>query len=171
MGGMVDFPRYTIGDIQYLVRPDWLQVSAVTASKHSFDRIETFVSNILAELSHTPVTGVGHNFMFVERSPSTELLSRFTNAHLDISDKLDQTLEVASSSISVTIANPGKKILTNINRTFEAGIVTIKVNVHHPVSGVDGVQAILSGADGYRKMDDNLLVVESILVESKEAAA
>ena len=162
MGGIVDFPRYTIGEIQYLIRPDWLQISSATSSKLAFEKMESFASKILAQLPHTPVSGVGHNFTFIDRTPPTALLSRFTNANQDITDKLGRDFQIASASVAVTIANQEKSVFTNITRTFEAEIVMVKVNVHHPATSIKQVD-MLSGTGGYRRMDDNLAIVELLL--------
>jgi hypothetical protein len=52
-GGVLDFPRFTIGSLQYLIRPDFLQVIPEQSTKYSIDQTELFVSNILTELPHT----------------------------------------------------------------------------------------------------------------------
>jgi len=54
-----DFPRYTLPEFTYIVRPDTLIMSPSEQSAASFTRVEDVAAAMLQNLPHTPLIGIG----------------------------------------------------------------------------------------------------------------
>jgi hypothetical protein len=158
-----------MGGIQYLVRPDRLEVFPIGQTADGIARGEEFLGNVLEQLPHTPIIGIGHNFTFVDRTPGT--LSGLNSANVDLVDRMDSGFDLISPSVGAVITNPARTILINISRVLDGGVLTTTVNVHHPVTSVESARAVLAGEGDYKRMHDNLLTAKKLLDWKENADA
>src|SRR5258708_10953272 len=68
-GVVFDFPRYTLPEFSYVVRPDTLIFVPSTQTAGQFANVEDAAAAMLENLPHTPVNGIGHNFEFRDANP------------------------------------------------------------------------------------------------------
>jgi len=159
--GMVfDAPRYEIGPVAYVVRPEALILSSTTAEA-DLPKLEDIGNRIVSELPHTPITGIGHNFEFRTDHPEQQNLAVFSASRQDISDVIDASKwAVGASTIVSTFVKDGVQM--NIQRMLNGDNLTVKFNFHHPVSSNLDARRILTG-DGSARMEANLAFARELV--------
>ena len=155
-GTVFEFPRYVLDRIAYIVRPDALVVAPSESTAECIAISEDAVARIVQVLSHTPITGIGHNFEFRDAAPAPESMAVFTGARHDLMDRMPQGWSPSVAAITATFRNTAENIHVNIQRQWDGATVTVKFNFHHPVSGSDQALAVLRGTNGYQRMAKNL---------------
>jgi hypothetical protein len=152
--------KYTVADCQYIARPDAVIFQSTSGEIGAFASIEEAAANILNELQHTPVNGIGHNFSFVENNPDPAWLEVFSRSQQDLVDEAPDTWQTAHQTISSGFQNGD--VVVNIQRYFNGAAFGVKFNFHHAISrAVDGVR-ILRG-DGYARLQANFDLAKSIV--------
>lgn len=154
-GGALDFPRFSLDEFQYIVRPDSLIVIPA-AAPGSFEVAEEAAAKVLSVLVHTPVSGVGHNFEFRDADPDAEHVEAFASARRDISEQIPVGWNSAGASLASAFRNEAGTVQMNVHRVFENGSLTVKFNFHHTVSDAAQAVQVLRGEAGRLRMSANL---------------
>jgi hypothetical protein len=165
-GVIFEPPRYVLEDLSFIVRPDTLILcppDSMNSSENALNNLEDAAANILQELKHTPMTGVGHNFTFIHTNPESKELDVFTNSTQDISDEMPDDWSPASYVLATSFKNSTETVIVNIQRQFEASAITVKFNFHHPVDSIDSASIVLRGDNGYKRMFANLDLAKQLL--------
>jgi len=157
-----EFPRYALGEFSYVVRPDALVVAPTETTPDRCERIEVATAKVLEVLRHTPVTGVGHNFEFRQSEARSEDGEVFTKARQDLSDKMPTGWETAAVNITSSFKQSGSSVIVNINRTFDAGTISVKFNFHHVISSIEQGLAVLRG-NGFARMWENFEMASTLV--------
>lgn len=105
-------------------------------------------ANILAQLPHTPVTGVGFNFAFLTEQPSKELL-RLVTAYGRLTDSFPDSPEVVARRWGNTIK--WDDALVSVDCELVGSQATISFNFHHSVSSANEAEKILRHNDAFQK--------------------
>ena len=151
-GIIFEFPRYTLGDFSYVVRPDALIIAPPETTEDRVKTSEIAMVRMLEILRHTPVTGLGHNFEFRDDAPDPRYVAIFSAARQDLVDEMPEGWEPASTNITSSFQNKAGNIVINITRTLDAGVIVVKFNFHHVINSIDQVLQVLRGEDGYARM-------------------
>jgi hypothetical protein len=162
-GAVFEFPRYVLDNLAYIVRPDALVVAPNESSTECFGLSEDAVTRIVSVLSHTPITGIGHNFEFRDQNPTPASLAVFTAARQDLVDEMPQGWSPTGAAIVATFKDEAESVHVNVQRQWDGAAVTVKFNFHHPVSSCEQARAVLEGANGYRRMADNLELAQQLI--------
>lgn len=155
-GVIFEFPRYKLEQLTYLVRPDALILSPVESSDDELKSLERMAAKILEELKHTPITGIGHNFTFIDASPQPQALDLFTASRQDLTDNMPEGWTPATTTLNATFKNAKENVILNIQRQIDANELKVSFNFHHPVKSEDDAKLIFEGRNGYNQMSKNL---------------
>jgi hypothetical protein len=161
-GGFFEFPKYVIDGFSYTIRPDMLMITFEQSDAKRLSNAELIAARLLRTLSHTPITGVGHNFEFRDPQPSANYFNRFTEATRDLLDQMPEGWSAGATTLSVSIKNKDGDVFCNIARTSDAGTIIVKFNFHHPVTSAEQAVKVLDG-NGYSRMVDNLGLAQTII--------
>ena len=162
-GMLFDFPRFSFDGLSVVVRPDALVLAPSGNSEEKMDEIEQLAANAVAELKHTPVGGVGHNFGFCEDTPNVEALTAFTESQNALVAAAPDGWTVASTLLATTMIYGSTQV--TVNRAVIGNRLTIKFNFHHAVSNGIGALSILRGEDGYKRLRENYQVARTIITQ------
>jgi hypothetical protein len=160
---MIDFPRFTLAEFAYVVRPDTLIMLPPQNSPESFASLEAAAASMLENLAHTPVSGVGHNFEFREPQPAAEKLAVFTRASQDIADEAPEGWTSVSTFISSSFRFANGSTVANVQRLFDGSNIVIKFNFHHPLSTVEEALHVLRGLNGKDRMQANFETARNLI--------
>lgn len=162
-GLIFEMPRFSFSGLIVTVRPDALVIAPKETTQAQFEQIEVLAANTVQELTHTPISGIGHNFEFRSENPSAECLGIFSNSYEDLIDAMPDDWSVAGSTLSSSMQMGATTV--NVTRTFIGSQLSIKFNFHHPV--VDGAQAIsvLKGELGYKHLHQNLEIAKNLVIK------
>lgn len=152
------FPSEYRGEkFSWLVDYSRLQVSLVEPSNKDFTKsLSEFVHKIFDELNHTPVTGLGENFVFeVKDSPSSQLFLEKKDWNLGKKVKWG---EISLLQHDLKFDTDSKSNIT-INVIQEKQGLQVKFNFHYDIDNTENLKD-LSG-----KMESNLVKAEKILEE------
>jgi len=156
-------PRYALDELAFSVQPNAVVLSPSAITMEKLHILEDAAARTLAELRHTPVSGVGHNFEFRDQDPSAKHLEVFTKSRQDLADRMPGGWDAAAVSIAASFKNAAETVFMNMTRKFDAGCISVKFNFHHPVSSIDQVLAVLKGERGYPRMTENLQMANSLI--------
>jgi hypothetical protein len=162
-GAVFEFPRYVLDRVAYIVRPDALVVAPSESTADCFAISEDAVARVVDVLSHTPITGIGHNFEFRDTAPTPASVSVFTAARQDLVDQMPQGWTPSGAAIAATFKNMAETVHVNVQRQWDGAAVTVKFNFHHPVSGSEQAREVLLGANGYHRMAQNLELAQHLI--------
>lgn len=126
-------PEFSFDEIRLRVETSRLTIRVSTLRDESLIKLGEVASKILTDLPHTPISGVGINFQFIEPEPNPTILSIF-----DFSDNnllSDNNWSIESTQVSRKI----KLDETNFNyiATLAAGSVTFDINFHSDITNCD----------------------------------
>jgi len=162
--GMVfEFPRFSFNGLVLAARPDALVINPKESSQAKMEEIEFLARNTLAELTHTPVNGIGHNFEFRDSSPDPRHLGVFTGSQEDLMDAAPNGWEVVGSNVTTSLRD-GDTIV-NIARLFDGTKLTVKFNFHHQIANRDQAMAVLSGDNGYKRLFQNYTIARELVAK------
>src|SRR6266481_4015677 len=154
-GMIFEFPRYALSEFTFVVRPDTLVMSPTDVSSTDFNVLEDAAAAMLEHLRHTPINGIGHNFEYRDAEPSPNQLENFTQSRQDISDNMPEGWDAAAAVLISNFKKPDNSVVISITRQFDAGIVSVKFNFHHPISTVDQALQVLRGQGTFARMNGN----------------
>lgn len=161
VGSVYQFPRFSLQDFMYLARPDVLILSPSTISEDAFRLVEDCANRTLEQLTHTPITGIGHNFEFQEDAPEAGALQALNVAQQDIVDAAPDDCTVASSVV-ITSLNRGP-VKINIQRYFDGVLLGIKFNFHHSVNSAAEAAQVLTGQNGNERLYQNYIFARQLI--------
>jgi len=152
--------RFTLAECHYIARPDALIFQPKDSEAVTFNGIEDAAARILSELQHTPITGVGHNFSFIDEQPQVHWLSVFSSAQQDLVDASPDGWGAGQQTLSSSFL-VGRTIV-NVQRYFNGAAYGVKFNFHHTVSTAAEAVEVLIGHD-YQRQSVNLETAKNIL--------
>ena len=163
LGGIFEFPRYVLDGLSFSVRPNLLILSPPESTPDLISTLEVTAANMLEELRHTPVTGIGHNFSFYKENPDAVDLDIFTTSRQDLTDNMPNGWVPASGSIAASFENNDGTVIVDIQRRCEANVLHVKFNFHHPIKSVDEALIVLRGENGFARMSQNLELAKQLM--------
>lgn len=158
----VDFPRFTLAEFTWIVRPDLLLLTPPASTPEAMARVEEAAAAMLDNLPHTPLNGLGHNFEFRDAAPDPERLGVFTRASQDISDNMAAAWTSAATQISSSFRNDDGSAIANVQRQFDGTSIIIKFNFHYPLNTVQQALEVLRGERGRARMLENLDIARNL---------
>lgn len=162
-GATFEFPRYSLDEFTYVVRPDTLIVAPNGATPDRFEVAETAIARILRVLPHTPISGIGHNFEFRDVAPTPGDVAVFTASRQDLVDQMPAGWEPAGIVIASTFKNLAETVQVNIQRQWDGGSLSVKFNFHHIVPNMEQAIAVLEGTNDYLQMAGNLELARRLI--------
>lgn len=138
--------RFTFDGISYSVGFRSLTLHLDATQVPQCERAVRAVADILRQLPHTPVTGLGFNFAFLVEQPSPQLLA-FMTTH----DALTQTFPGAAE---VVVRRWGNSIqwseaLVNVDCELAGGQLVVQFNLHYSTASAGQAEAILRGEHAF----------------------
>jgi hypothetical protein len=161
-GVVFDFPRYTVPEFSYIVRPDTLIIAPSAQTAAAFAIIEDAAALMLENLSHTPVNGIGHNFEFRDANPEPGTLTVFTEASQGVADHAPGDWAPAGTMINSSFRCGDGTTFANVQRQFDSTNIIVKFNFHHPVATVEQALQVLRG-QGHPRMDQNFEIARALI--------
>lgn len=158
-GLIFEFPRFSFDGLLVAARPDALVLTPKESTQVKMEEIENVTHRMLSQLTHTPITGVGHNFEFRDSEPKPEFLKPFTDAQLDLVDASPDGWGAAASGLTSTFRFGDASV--NITRLFDGNSLTLRFNFHHPVTTAEKAMEVLSGQN-HKRIFDNLQVAKEL---------
>jgi hypothetical protein len=149
-GVVFDFPRYTLPEFSYIVRPDTLIITP-PAQTTAFAIIEDVAAAMLENLPHTPVNGIGHNFEFRDANPQHGALTVFTEASQGVADHAPGDWATVGTMINSSFRCGNGTTFANVQRQFDGTNIIVKFNFHHPIATVEQALQVLRG-QGHPRM-------------------
>jgi hypothetical protein len=120
--------------------------------------LKEFVSKVFAELGHTPVTGVGQNFVFQEKAwPKAIKFSSHKDWGVSQETRWGEILNL-THGVKIPIDD---KELININLNQESEKTIVRFNFHSDVSNTAEVTKFS------KKIEENFKLAQEILEEIK----
>ncbi len=162
-GLIFDFPRYVLPEFTFVVRPDTLIMAPTDQTANNLEVLENAAALMLEHLRHTPINGIGHNFEYRDTEPSPDQLENFTRSRQDISDIMPGGWTSASTMVASSFRKENGSVIVTATRQFDAGIVSVKFNFHHPITSVDQALQILRGENGFARMAANFEFARSLV--------
>ena len=145
------------------MRPDALLFAPSESTPERFAFAEQVTARVVRVLSHTPITGIGHNFEFRDLTPTPEEVAVFTGSRQDLVDQVPVGWAPAGTAIASVFKNQTDSVHVSIQRQWDAGAISVKFNFHHPVANNAQAVAVLEGTEGYVSMAANLALAERLI--------
>jgi hypothetical protein len=162
-GAVFDFPRFSLDEFSYVVRPDALLIAPSESTEERFASAEQVTARVVRVLAHTPVTGIGHNFEFRDGAPTPQDVAVFTGARQDLVDQMPGGWAPAGAVIASVFKNEAETVHVSIQRQWDGGAISVKFNFHHPIANTDQAIAVLEGTGGYARMSENLDLARRVI--------
>jgi hypothetical protein len=164
-GLIFDFPRYSLAEFTFIVRPEVLIMNPTGQAVEDLARLEDVAAAMLDVLRHTPVNGIGHNFEYRDANPMQEALQVFTDAGRDVGDHMPDGWSPSQTVLISGFRKDNASVVVNVQRTFDAGALAIKFNFHHPLTTVEQALEILRGQNGLGRMAQNFEIATRLVTE------
>ncbi|EAQ33715.1 hypothetical protein NB311A_00250 [Nitrobacter sp. Nb-311A] len=161
-----EFPRFTLPEFDFVVRPDALIVSPSRMAGEALARSEDAVAAMLENLPHTPINGVGHNFEFCDGDPDPQHLGVFTNASQDVADNAPEGWTPVLTMIASSFRIGDGNTIANIQRQFDGTNTIVNFNFHHSVMNIQQATQVLRGDNPYVKMQQHFEIARSLVASS-----
>jgi hypothetical protein len=142
-GVVFDFPRYTLPEFSYIVRPDTLIIVPPAQTAAEFPALEDAAAAMLENLPHTPVNGIGHNFEFRDANPEAGALTVFTEASQGVADHAPGDWAPVGTMINSSFRWGEGAAIANVQRQFDGTNIIVKFNFHHPIATVEQALQVL----------------------------
>lgn len=133
--------RYHTPNLILIPSPDRLIVGLKNFEDATLGLMETTVKNVLQLLTHTPVSGLGINFGFIEDEPAAQLLRSFELT--DTGQIGDAGYRVQATSVTRQIVGETATFL--LKMTYEDGKVRFHFNFNHPITTAEQGARLLQG--------------------------
>lgn len=159
----VHLPKFSIDNFEYSAAPHMLQAFVPDMTTEAFAHAEATVAKLLDTLKHTPVNGVGHNFKMTSTSLDHERLAMFDRANEDISGNMPEQFGVTRTRIETAIKTDNERVVLNLAREIDTGVLTAIFNFHHTIDGAENAIKVLRGEDGYKTMAQNMEIAKHIM--------
>ena len=136
-------PRYTFDGFSYSAGFKSLILHLEGGQVGQCQRAVTGLANILGQLPHSPVTGLGFNFAFLVEAPTAALLALMTS-HDAMTDTFPSAAEVVTRRWGNSVT--WEQALVNIDCELAGGHATITFNFHYSTTSAAAAEAILRTA-------------------------
>jgi|SRR5882672_38390 len=161
--GIFEFPRFTLPEFTYIVRPDTLIMTPPNGAPEAIARMEDAAAAMLDSLQHTPVNGVGHNFEFRDVNPDPNKLGVFTIASQDIADEAPEGWTSSGTMIASSFRCANGSTIANVQRQFDGANIIIKFNFHHPLTAVQQALDVLRGQNHHARMEQSFQIARNLM--------
>lgn len=159
-----EFPRYVLPKLTYVVRGDALLLYPLDCTPTNLAIVEKAAFEILKQLNHTPISGIGHNFEFRDPDPKAEWLTPLTTSRQDLADNLEDGWNPTGAGISSTFTNLETDVQVNIQRQLlPDGALSIRFNFHHQTVSREDAMNVLSNQDGYASLEKNQIFATQLI--------
>jgi hypothetical protein len=145
LNGAFDFPRFTMPGFTYTARNDSVIFLPEALTEPSLVLVESVASQILEQLGHTPIAGVGHNFEFRHEEAQDDWLEPFNNSQTSLVDATGGW-NVSRTTLATSFEGP-RNVAVNIQRYTAGAALIIKFNFHHPVTSAPDARRVMLGQD------------------------
>lgn len=146
--------RYRLGDMTLTCSSDRLVIVPTRPEDGVLQAAEDAAIRILELLTHTPVTGLGVNFKFLEENANHQLLDVFDTP--DRGRLADHDCAVSKTSVTRSLQSPNGVL--NFGLEFDGNVVSMLANFHTEVtSTTDAVDSLRGKATRCREYFVQLL--------------
>lgn len=133
--------RISFAGVQLFTAPDFLEIKPSALDDASIDACARVADNILALLSHTPITAIGVNVRFEDAAASTELDPLFLFPDQGLIDPVKYP--VISSSVARCF-DLGQQDLLNLTVTQQKDNYVLEFNFHTDSQDIEVVRSRVS---------------------------
>lgn len=168
-------PRFTLSGVRYSPNRNRLIIQPTETSEDNYRRVQRSVVRILDLLPHTPVAGIGQNYIFVEGHPTAEQLEIFSAGN-DIAARCNFEFENVGTQLVSTLRVGGR--ILNLTRSIEGGTLTINFNFHYEAATAAGARESMANEGLFwenlifaQRTIQELYEIEVTLAPAAEAAA
>lgn len=151
-------PRYIFDDIILRVTNQRLTISPQNEDPETLTRIQDVAIRILKELPHTPVSGIGVNFEFIEIEPLPEILNIFNLSDLE---RLSDEHYIVNQSIITRKLIFNGQVINLRHKLDENTHMTIGFNFHRDIANTEEGIAFL-GTDIILRRDQANSILERV---------
>lgn len=144
---------YSAGFKNFILHVDGAQVAQSA-------RAIVAVANILSQLPHTPVAGIGFNFGFLVEEPSAALLALMTT-HDGLTDSFEGDPEVVTQRWGNTIK--WAQAIVNVDCELAGGQATVTFNFHYSTDSAKTAEQILRGVSVFEKHQQRAIAAAQAL--------
>lgn len=144
---------YSAGFKNFMLHVDGAQIA-------QSERAILAVANILNQLPHTPVAGVGFNFGFLVEGPGAALLALMT-AHDGLADSFEGDPEVVTRRWGNTIK--WEQAIVSVDCELAGGQATVAFNFHYSTDSADAAEQILRAGSVFEKHQQRAIAAAQAL--------
>ncbi|WP_292759306.1 hypothetical protein [Methylophaga sp. UBA2689] len=131
----------------------------IVPSKDNLEFCQSILVTLFNILPHTPVSGFGINFGFLESNLSTELTNLF---ELSDENSLIDNYVPKGTSISRNIVKEGQNYIINLTLSEANGNVSIKINFHFNIASTEECREILETGAVENCFNETLELLETV---------
>jgi hypothetical protein len=118
-GLIFELPRYALEGVTYSVRPDALVFAPNSSDDDSLGKVETASANIVEVLSHTPLSGIGHNFGFRDMEAVPAHGAVFSQSRQDLADAMPEGWQATAAAVVSSFKNANETVHVVVRQGFE----------------------------------------------------
>lgn len=144
---------YSAGFKNFVLNVDGAQVA-------QSERGVVAVANILSQLPHTPVTGIGFNFGFLVEEPGAALLTLMTT-HDGLTDSFDGDSDVVMRRWGNTVT--WGQAIVSIDCEFAGGQAILAFNFHYSTDSAKAAEKVLRADGVFGKHQQRAIVAAQAL--------
>lgn len=152
--------RYMFDGLSYSVGFKSIMLHLEESDLAQQDRALEALANVLHQLPHSPVSGLGFNFAFLVEAP-TQQLSELLTARGIMADSFPGATEVVARRWGNTIA--WEDALVNVDCELAGDHVMIAFNFHYSVSSAASAEQILRAANAFATHQERAVAAASAL--------
>ena len=159
LNGAFDFPRFMLPGFAYTARNDAVVFLPESMAENVLSNMEDVVARLLAQLNHTPIGGVGHNFEFRHSPTRDEWLEPFNRSQVELIDAAGGW-NVSRTTLATSFVID--QVTINIQRYTEGDAMVVKFNFHHSVNSAAEARLVTVG-QGFPRFWQNFETAKSIV--------
>jgi hypothetical protein len=144
---------YSAGFKNFMLHVDGAQVA-------QSERAVLAVANVLSQLPHTPVTGIGFNFGFLVEEPAAALIALMTT-HDGLTDSFDGDSEVVVRRWGNTIK--WEQAIVSIDCELAGGQAIVAFNFHYSTDSASAAEQILRSSGVFDKHQQRAIAAAQTL--------
>lgn len=141
-GQVISLMRVTSAGVRVTVAPDRVIFSPVTIDDGSLKKVEQCAVDLLNQLPHTPLGGIGINFEFAETDLPEALIEHFSDPDLEKIARLGFVSEGLSQTRHLMF-DEGQSV--NLKTKLTGSRLTLDFNFHRDVKTVDDAKQAVGG--------------------------
>lgn len=132
--------RYTTADFRLSIVNNTLQLFLIKREERELQKLENMALKIADYLPHTPVSGMGTNFIF-ESTPTDHVNINFPEPEKE--KLLEEGFETKAVVMQVKCENQAKKYILNKIISHENNVWTFSFNYHYEIKSLVDLKEIL----------------------------